>query len=249
MSESNIDQVLMEGTITELRSIYLNRDLSIEEAVKWFLSRIDSLNQSGAAINAVREVSAYAVFDAQNADRLLAKGKICGQLHGIPILLKDNILTADGMSSTAGAAALANFKSQREATIVRKLRQAGAIIIGKTNLTEFADYVSDVMPACFSGAGGVVRNPHDIDYSRGQGSSVGSAAAVSASLAMFAIGTETQNSIQTPAAYSSIVGYKPSVGMVSRAGIFPLVPSQDSPGPMTRSVEDAALVSSILIVP
>lgn len=247
MSESNIDQVLTEGSITELRSSFLNRDLAIEEAVKWFLSRIDSLNQSGMAINAVREVSTRAIDDAKNADRLLAKGRVCGSLHGIPMLLKDNILTTDGMSSSAGAAALANFKSQREATIVRRLRQAGAIIIGKTNLTEFADYVSDVMPSGFSGAGGVVRNPHDIDYGRGQGSSVGSAAAVSASLAMFAIGTETQNSIQTPAAYSSIVGYKPSVGMVSRAGIFPLVPSQDSPGPMTRSVEDAALVASILV--
>lgn len=247
MSESNIDQLLREGTITELRSIFLNRDLSIEEAVKWFLSRIDSLNQSGMAINAVREVSTRAIDDARNADRLLAKGRVCGPLHGIPMLLKDNILTADGMSSTAGAAALADFKSQREATIVRRLRQAGAIIIGKTNLTEFADYVSDVMPSCFSGAGGIVRNPHGMDYGRGQGSSVGSAAAVSASFAMFAIGTETQNSIQAPAAYSSIVGYKPSVGIVSRAGIFPLVPSQDSPGPMTRSVEDAALVASILV--
>ncbi len=141
MSESNIDQVLTEGSITELRSNFLNRDLSIEEAVKWFLSRIDSLNQSGKAINAVREVSIRAIDDAQTADRLLAKGRVCGPLHGIPMLLKDNILTADGMSSSAGAAALANFKSLREATIVRRLRQAGAIIIGKTNLTEFADYV------------------------------------------------------------------------------------------------------------
>lgn len=247
MNDSNIDLLLTEGSITELRANFLNRHLSIEEAVDWFLSRIDSLNQSGKAINAVREVSARAIDDAQNADSLLAKGRVCGPLHGIPVLLKDNILTADGMSSSAGAAALATFKSQREATIVRRLRQAGAIIIGKTNLTEFADYVSDVMPSGFSGAGGVVRNPHGMDYGRGQGSSVGSAAAVSASLAMFAIGTETQNSIQTPAAYSSIVGYKPSIGMVSRAGIFPLVPSQDSPGPMTRNVGDAALVASILV--
>jgi amidase len=126
------------------------------------------------------------------------------------------------------------------------LRRAGAIILGKTNLTEFADYVSGVMPSGFSGAGGIVRNPHGLAYGRGQGSSVGSAASVAASLAMFAIGTETQNSIQTPAAYSSVVGYKPSVGLVSRAGIFPLVPSQDSPGPLARSVEDARLAASVM---
>ncbi len=167
-------------------------------------------------------------------------------MHGIPVLLKDNILTGDGMPASAGAAALADFVPKHAATLVKRLRQAGAIVLGKTNMTEFADYVSDVMPSGFSGAGGVVRNPHGIEYGRGQGSSVGSAAAVAAGFAPVAIGSETQNSIQTPACYSSVVGFKPGVGAVSRAGVIPLVPSQDSPGPLTRSVADAALVFAAL---
>src|SRR5690606_10893931 len=137
--------------------------------------------------------------------------------------------TGDGLRASAGARALEACVPGRDATLVRRLRAAGAIVLGKTNLTEFADYVSDVMPSGFSGVAGTVRNPHGLEYGRGQGSSVGSAAAVAASLAPAAIGTETQNSIQTPALYSSVVGYKPTVGAVSRAGVVPLVPSQDSP--------------------
>jgi amidase len=146
------------------------------------------------------------------------------------------------MRASAGAAALADFVPRREATLVRRLRAAGAVVLGKTNMTELADYVSDVMPSEFSGAGGVVRNPHGIAYGRGQGSSVGSAAAIAAGFAPVAIGSETQNSIQTPACFTSVVGIKPSVGVVSRHGLVPLVPSQDSPGPIGRSVADAAAV-------
>src|SRR6185369_16484526 len=124
-----------------------------------------------------------------------------------------------------------------------------AIVLGKTNLTELADFVSDVMPSEFSGAGGIVRNPHGIEYGRGQGSSVGSAAAVAAGLAPAAIGSETQNSIQTPACYSSVVGFKPSVGMTSRDGVVPLVPSQDSPGPLARCIADAILVAAAIAGP
>lgn len=242
----DIELALSQGSVAELGAHFRGRRLSVEEAVGWYLARVRAISHSGPAINAVREVSACAVSDAQNADRELAAGRDRGPLHGIPVLLKDNILTSDGMAAGAGAAVLAGFRPQREATLVRRLRQSGAIIMGKTNLCEFADYVSDVMPSGFSGAGGFVRNPHGFEYGRGQGSSTGSAAAVAASLAMLAIGTETQNSIQTPAAYSSVVGYKPSVGLVSRSGVFPLVPSQDTPGPLTRSVTDAALVASIL---
>jgi amidase len=242
----DVDLDLMSGSIADLTAHFRNRRLSVEEAVGWYLARIAAINQSGPAINAVREVSARAVEDARAADTELASGRGLGPLHGIPVLLKDNILTADGMAATAGAAALAGFRPRYEAILVRRLRRAGAIILGKTNLTEFADYVSDVMPSGFSGAGGVVRNPHGGDYGRGQGSSVGSAASVAASFAMVAIGSETQNSIQTPAAYSSVVGYKPSVGMVDPSGVFPLVPSQDTPGPLTRNVRDAALVAAVM---
>lgn len=246
MSAMDVEHCLAQGSIAELRAHCLARRLSVEDAVRWYLARISAISDSGPTINAVRERSACALQDARLADQAFAAGRDLGPLHGVPVLIKDNILTADGMAASAGCAALAGFRPARDATVVRLLRQAGAIVLGKTNLTELADYVSDVMPAGFSGVGGFVRNPHGMDYGRGQGSSVGSAAAVAASLAMFAIGTETQNSIQTPAAYSSVVGYKPSVGRVSCAGIFPLVSSQDTPGPITRSVADASLVAAVI---
>jgi amidase len=163
----DVEQSLMCGSIAELTAQFRSRRLSVEEAVGWYLARIAAINRSGPAINAVREVSARAIEDARTADKEFAAGHGLGPLHSIPVLLKDNILTADGMAATAGAAALAGFKPGREATLVRRLRRAGAIILGKTNLTEFADYVSDVMPSGFSGAGGVVRNPHGGDYGEG----------------------------------------------------------------------------------
>ncbi len=249
MMTKDIENVLMQGSIAELRALYVEKRLSVADAVSWYLSRIDAISQKGPAINAVREVSLRAMDDAKRADEAIARGEDLQVLHGIPVLLKDNILTGDGMKAAAGAAALRDFQPAGDATLVKRLRSAGAIVLGKTNLTEFADFVSDVMPSGYSGNGGVVKNPHGIEYGRGQGSSVGSAAAVAASLCMFAIGSETQNSIQTPASYSSVVGYKPTVGLVSRAGVVPLVPSQDSPGPLTRSVEDAALVASVLAGP
>ena len=248
MMTKDIENVLMRGSIAELRALYVERRLSVTDAVNWYLSRINDISQKGPAINAVREVSLRAIDDAKRADVAIASGEDLQALHGIPVLLKDNILTGDGMKAAAGAAALRDFQPDADATLVKRLRSAGAIVLGKTNLTEFADFVSDVMPSGHSGNGGVVKNPHGIEYGRGQGSSVGSAAAVAASLCMFAIGTETQNSIQTPASYSSVVGYKPTVGLISTAGIVPLVPSQDSPGPLTRSVEDAILVASVLVV-
>ena len=249
MMTKDIEKILMQGSIAELRALYLEKKLSVTDAVNWYLNRINAISQNGPAINAVREVSLRAMDDAKRADEAIAKGEDLPALHGIPVLLKDNILTGDGMKAAAGSAALRDFQPAGDATLVKRLRSAGAIVLGKTNLTEFADFVSDVMPSGYSGNGGVVKNPHGIEYGRGQGSSVGSAAAVAASLCMFAIGTETQNSIQTPASYSSVVGYKPTVGLISRAGIVPLVPSQDSPGPLTRSVEDAILVAGILASP
>jgi amidase len=238
---SDIEKILINGSIAEIGGLYRTRQASVTEAVQWYLARIERLGY----LNAVREISSRALEDATRADDALAKGHDAGPLHGIPVLLKDNIFVS-GMRASAGVKALADFRPARDATLVTKLRAAGAIILGKTNLTEFADYVSDVMPSEFSGAGGIVKNPHGIRYDRGQGSSVGSAAAVAASLAPFAIGSETQNSIQTPASYSSVVGYKPTTGRVSRAGVVPLVPSQDSPGPLARSVADAGLVGAIL---
>jgi amidase len=244
--KQDIENLLVTGSIADIQAAYQTRSLSVAEALGFYLRRIEALNRRSPAINAVRMLVPDASAAARSADEQLAAGRTMGPLFGIPVLFKDNILTGDGMTATAGAAALQSFVPRRAATLVQRLRQSGAIILGKTNMTEFADYVSDVMPSEFSGAGGVVRNPHGVRYDRGQGSSVGSAAAVAAGLVPVAIGSETQNSIQTPASVSSVYGFKPTVGRVSRAGIVPLVPSQDSPGPLARSVADIALVLSVL---
>lgn len=246
MASTDIETTLAEGSIAEIGRAIRSGAVSVEEVVGYFLGRIDALNDKGPSLNAVRTVSPCAIDDARAADAELAAGEDRGPLHGIPVLLKDNILTGCGMPASGGARALADFVPARDATLVECLRRAGAIVLSKTNLTEFADYVSDIMPSEFSGVGGVVKNPHGQAYGRGQGSSVGSAAAIAAGLAPFAIGSETQNSIQTPACHSSVVGYKPSVGIVSRSGVIPLVPSQDSPGPLARSVADAVLALEAL---
>lgn len=244
----DLDDLLLKGSLIEIQRAYLDRRLRVEDAVRFYIARIETIGTTGAAQNAVRTISPTAIGDARACDARLAKGEATGSLFGIPVLLKDNIL-ASGMPASAGARALADFRPLRDATIVRRLRAAGAVILGKTNMTEFADYVSEVMPSEFSGAGGTVRHPFGKRYDRGFGSSVGSAAAVAAGLAPIAIGSETQNSIQSPACASSVYGYKPSVGQVSRAGIVPLVPSQDTAGPIARCVEDAALVCNVLFSP
>ena len=246
MISKDVDDVLLRGSIPALQQLLHSRRCSVVELTQWYLSRIDALNHAGPQLNAVRVLSTHALEDARRADADLSARHSVGALHGIPVLIKDNVFIAHEYPAPAGVTALLQFVPRHTATIVERLTAAGAIVLGKTNLTEFADYVADVMPAEFSGAGGVVRNPHGIAYGRGQGSSVGSAAAVAAAFVPIAIGGETQNSIQTPANYSSVVGFKPSVGMVSRAGIIPLVPSQDAPGLLTRSVEDASLVFDVI---
>lgn len=242
MASMDPERMLLQGSIAEIGAALRDKTVSVEETVSFFLHRIETLSRTAPELNAVRTVSALALEDAKAADAALAGGNDLGPLHGIPVLLKDNILTGCGMPASAGAQALAAFVPDSDATLVARLRRAGAIVLGKTNMTEFADYVSDKMPSGFSGVGGVVRNPHGQPYGRGQGSSVGSSAAVAAGLAPIAIGSETQNSLQTPACHSSVVGVKPSVGTISRAGVVPLVPSQDSPGPLARCVADALLV-------
>jgi amidase len=243
------EQLLKQGGISQIRTALVERRFPAVEIAQACLDRIEKISEAGPQLNAMRSVSTTALEQAERLDQTLSDGIAPGPLHGIPVLLKDNIQTNDGLPMSAGAMALREFYPRREATIVTRLRRAGAIIMGKTNLTEFADYVSDVMPSGFSGLGGIVRNPHGTQYGRGGGSSVGSAAAVAAGIVPVALGSETQNSIQTPACNTSIVGFKPSVGRVSRAGMFPLVPSQDSPGPLTRSVEDSWIVYSAISGP
>lgn len=239
-----LDHLLPAATARAVGRAIASGQTSSQAVTAWYLARIDRLNgvNGSDGLNAVRSVSPQAMAQAAAADAELAAGRGRGPLHGVPYLLKDNIFTADGTPVSAGCRAIADFMAPYEATLVTRLREAGCVLLGKTNLTEFADFVSDVMPSEFSGAGGVVRNPLGTRYDRGQGSSIGSAAAVAARLCAFAIGSETQNSIQTPATMTSVVGFKPTVGRVSRHGIVPLVASQDSPGPLTLDVDDASLV-------
>jgi amidase len=239
---SDISTLIRRGTARSIGAAIAAGHLTSVDVTRWYLERIAAYNGGENGLNCVRGTSPRALDDARRADAELAAGHCRGPLHGVPYLIKDNVFTADGSPASAGAAALAGFVPPYEATIVARLREAGAVLLGKTNLTEFADFVADTMPTEFSGAGGVVRHPLGLRYGRGLGSSVGSAAAVSAGLCAFAIGTETQNSIQAPAIHTSIVGFKPTVGRVSRHGIVPLVPSQDSPGPLALTVDDAALV-------
>ncbi len=232
--------------IAELGRAMADGHLNATALTQHFLDRIGRLNHAGSALNAVRELNPRALDIAQSLDDERRAGHMRGPLHGIPVLLKDNIATGDGMACTAGSLALADLRPRQDAELVRRLRAAGAVILGKCNMTEFADYLADMMPSEFSSAGGVVRHPHGKRYDRGGGSSVGPACAVAAGLCVAAIGSETQNSIQTPASQSGVVGLKPTVGLVSRAGVVPLAISQDTAGPLTRSVADAALLLSAL---
>ena len=179
MTDTGVEHCLIDGSLPAIGSAFRARRISVCEAVGWYVARIEAFDRAGPQLNAVRALNPRAMEEAGERDAEFARGLDRGPLHGIPVLLKDNILAA-GMKASAGAAALADFTPRRDATLVRRLREAGAVVLGKTNMTEFADYVSDVMPSGFSAAGGVVRNPHGIEYGRGQGSSVGSAAAVAA---------------------------------------------------------------------
>lgn len=243
---SAFSHLLLSGSARAIGQAIAAGELTAVDAATWYLQRITQFDSGPDGLNAVRSISPLALDEARHADAERAAGRVRGPLHGVPYLVKDNVFTCDGSPVSAGSRALADFLPPYEATLVRRLREAGAVLLGKTNLTEFADFVSDTMPSGFSGAGGVVRNPHGVAYGRGQGSSVGSAAAVAARFCAFAIGSETQNSIQAPAAHSSVVGFKPTVGRISRHGMFPLVPSQDSPGPLTVTVDDAALVAALV---
>lgn len=239
---SDISTLIRQGTARSIGAAIAAGHMTSVDVTRWYLERIAAYNGGEDGLNCVRSTSPRALEEARRADAELAAGRCRGPLHGVPYLIKDNVFTADGSPASAGSAALAGFVPPYEATVVARLRDAGAVLLGKTNLTEFADFVADTMPSEFSGAGGVVRHPLGLRYGRGLGSSVGSATAVGAGLCAFAIGTETQNSIQAPAIHTSIVGFKPTVGRVSRHGIVPLVPSQDSPGPLALTVDDAALV-------
>ena len=205
------------------------------------LKAISENDRDGKGLNCVAELSPDALFEAEYADSEIAAGRWKGPLHGVPVLLKDNI-DVKGMHTTAGSLALADLIAEKDAFIVTKLREAGAVILGKANLSEFAYWMSrNGMPSGFSSRAGQVVHAY-VPGTDPSGSSSGSAVAVSARYCAFTIGTETDGSLMSPSAANAIVSIKPTVGLVSRSGILPLSPVQDTAGPMCTSVADAAAV-------
>src|SRR5213083_2803134 len=236
---------LDEMTIADLQAGMSSGKFTARSITEKYLTRIDAIDKQGPAINSVLELNSDALAMADAADKERRDKGARGPLHGIPVLIKDNIDTADRMETTAGSLAMLGSRCTKDAFVVQKLREAGAVILGKTNLSEWANIRSSHSSSGWSGRGGQTKNPYALDRNP-CGSSSGSGAAVAASLCAAAIGTETDGSIVCPSSANGIVGIKPTVGLVSRSGIIPISHSQDGAGPMTRTVEEAAIVLSAL---
>ncbi len=236
---------LTETSIADLSLRMDTGELSARAITQWYLDRIAAIDKAGPSLNAVIELNpdALAIADMLDAERV--SGTLRGPLHGIPVLIKDNIDTADMMHTTAGSLALADHLASADAAVVAKLRSAGAIILGKTNLSEWANFRSRKSSSGWSSRGGQTRNPYVLDRNP-CGSSAGTGAAISASLATVGVGTETDGSIICPSSANGLVGIKPTLGLVSRSGIIPIAESQDTAGPMARSVSDAAVLLGVL---
>jgi len=234
-----------ELTITQLQQGYKEGKFTITDVVNVYLDRVIEIDKNGPQLNSIIEINPDALQIAEELDKELAAGKIRGPLHGVPIILKDNIDTHDRMPTTAGATALINSFPKTDSHVAKKLREAGAIIIAKSNLSEWANFRAKMSSSGWSGVGGQTKNPYVLDRNP-CGSSSGSGAAVSANLCMMAIGTETNGSIVCPSNNNGIVGIKPTVGLISRSGIIPISFTQDTPGPMGRTVEDVAIALGAL---
>lgn len=237
-----------EATIDDLQARMAAGSLTARELTTAYLARIAAVDRAGPQLNAVIELNPDALKIAERLDAERKAGRVRGALHGIPVLLKDNIATADRMETTAGSLALVGAKPLRDAHLVMRLREAGAVILGKTNMSEWAYYRGSRGVSGWSARGGQTRNPYALDRNP-SGSSSGSAVAVAANLCVVAIGTETNGSIMSPASACGIVGLKPTVGRVSRAGVIPISVTQDTAGPMTRTVRDAALALAAISGP
>ena len=236
---------LDEVTIADLQDGMKSGKYSARSIAEKYLARIDAIDKKGPAINSIIELNPDALQIADAMDKERKSAKVRRPLHGIPILIKDNIDTADKMMTTAGSLALVGSKPPIDSMVAQKLRNAGAVILGKTNLSEWANIRSSHSTSGWSGRGGLTKNPYALDRNA-CGSSSGSGAAIAANLCAVAIGTETDGSIVCPSGANCLVGIKPTVGLVSRAGIIPISHSQDGAGPMARSVADAATVLSAL---
>jgi amidase len=239
---------LDEVTIVELQKRMGAGSETARSITEKYLSRIDALDRKGPGLRAVLEINPDALAIAERRDAERKSGKVRGPLHGIPVLLKDNIGTADRMNTTAGSLALMGAIPASDAFLVARLREAGAVILAKTNLSEWANFRSTHSSSGWSGRGGQCRNPYALDRNP-SGSSSGSGAAIAANLCAVAVGSETDGSIVSPSNNCGLVGIKPTLGLVSRSGIIPIAPSQDTAGPMARSVADAAALLTVLAGP
>ncbi|MFV8371924.1 amidase [Flavobacterium sp. LB2P74] len=245
VEDSNEVFELDEETIGGLREKLASGKYTSEQLVQLYLKRINAIDKNGPQLNSVIEINPDAVAIAVVMDKEMKAGKSRGPLHGIPVLIKDNIDTADKMQTTAGSLAMVGNIASKDAFVVKKLREAGAIIIGKTNLSEWANFRSTQSCSGWSSRGGQTKNPYILDHNP-CGSSAGSGTAVSANLCVVAVGTETDGSIVCPASVNGIVGIKPTVGLVSRSGIIPISKTQDTAGPMARTVTDAAILLGVM---
>ena len=237
---------LDEATISELQSDMKSGKHTALLLTKKYLERIQEIDKKGTAVNSVIETNPDALEIATTLDRERKSGSLRGPLHGIPVLIKDNIDTADRMMTTAGSLALLGSTPSQDSFVAKRLREAGAVIIGKTNLSEWANFRSNHSSSGWSGRGGQTRNPYVLDRNP-CGSSSGSGAAAAANLCVVAVGTETDGSVVCPSTANSLVGIKPTLGLVSRAGIIPIAHSQDTAGPMCRTVTDAAILLGVMM--
>src|SRR5436853_2456553 len=236
---------LEELTTAELQSGMASGKYSAHSLVRKYLDRIDNLDKHGPAINSVIELNPDALSIATDLDKeRKAKGPR-GPLHGVPVLIKDNIDTHDRMTTTAGSLALGGSIPLQDSSVAGRLRAAGAVIIGKANLSEWANFRSAHSTSGWSGRGGQTKNPYVLDRNP-CGSSSGTGAAIAANLAAIGVGTETDGSVVCPSNANSLVGIKPTLGVISRAGIVPIAHSQDTAGPMCRTVADAATLLGVL---
>lgn len=240
-NETAGDFELNEKTIDDLQQEMASGKLTSEQITQLYLKRIEAIDKNGPQLNSVIELNPEALTIAGAMDFERKAGRVKGLLHGIPVLIKDNIDTGDKMMTTAGSLSLSGHVAAKDAFIVKKLRDAGAVILGKTNLSEWANFRSSSSSSGWSSRGGQTKNPYYLDRNP-CGSSSGSGAAVSANLCAVAVGTETDGSVTCPASVNGVVGIKPTVGLLSRSGIIPISHTQDTAGPLTRTVRDAAIL-------
>ena len=234
-----------EIDILKLKSGYAKGDFTIKEITQIYLERINQLDFNGPELGSIIQINPDAIKVAEKLDKEMDSGNDRGPLHGIPIVLKDNINTDDNMYTTAGSRALKKSKPGRDSYVAEKLREAGAVIIAKANLSEWANFRGQKSSSGWSGVNGQTKNPYVLTRNP-CGSSSGSGVAVSANLTVLAIGTETNGSIVCPSSANGIVGIKPTVGLISRSGIIPISFTQDTPGPMARKLTDAVIALGTL---